>query len=80
MGASLQLIHCKKCNESYLVGINRADVRKIKPESGMLGDDPWIAIGQEQIENGPRIDPGDRVPCPKCKTECIVEEPGYEGG
>jgi hypothetical protein len=74
MGTALQAITCKSCKGDYLVGINRADIRRVKPTSGDLDGDPWIGIGHEQTEQCPRINPGDKIPCPNCGTECIVED------
>lgn len=70
----LQAIRCEKCDKSYLVGINGKDIRKAPVTNGKLGNDSWIGIDHKDTKDVPWIKEGDKIPCPTCGVECIVEE------
>jgi len=65
----LNCITCKDCMHSYLVGINDKDIRK---SSG--SDEGFFAIGHDELDIiEKQITKGDKIPCPNCGKECIVD-------
>ncbi|RPJ51803.1 MAG: hypothetical protein EHJ95_04865 [Methanobacteriota archaeon] len=70
----LQLTNCKKCGKMYMVGFRGFDTRGTKFSGGKIGDTPYIAFGDEEVEDAPSITVGEVVPCPGCGEMCEVEE------
>lgn len=69
----LQFTHCTKCHNDYMVGFMGRDVRKTKLSGGKFEGVPYVAIGSGELDSNPRIEEGDRIPCPGCGEMCTVE-------
>lgn len=74
--AKLQIIHCKKCNADYLVGIDRKDIRKSKTSGGDFEGTPFMAIGKGEIDKAPeiKVSLNKEIACQKCGELCEIEE------
>lgn len=70
----LQLVNCKSCHGSYMVGIMEKDVRKTKLSGGRYENTPYVAVGNGELDQNPTIKEGDRIPCPNCGKICTVLE------
>ena len=68
---SLNFITCKKCKETYFVGIDGRDTRKAPKSSGSVGKVPYIALGNDEIERCEELSAS--AECPSCRTLCKVE-------
>jgi hypothetical protein len=72
----IQATHCEKCGGDYMVGFLGKDVRKRELSGGHFGDTPYVEIGHGEIDDCPAIKKGDKIPCPGCGAEVIVEDTG----
>lgn len=46
---SIETISCKKCNKSYLVGVEGRDIRNAQKSTGDFQNTPFMAIGNDEI-------------------------------
>jgi len=54
------------CGKDRLVGINGKDIRKSKTSGGSVDGVPFMAIGNEEIDDKPQLP--TEIPCDKCGT------------
>ena len=66
----MQFTDCENCRKMYLVGVDGKDIRDSKTSGGKIGNVPYMAIGNEEIEKAKKIP--DKVPCKNCGNMCIV--------
>lgn len=70
---TLQIIECKKCKSSWLVGINRKDIRGIISSRKKTKLKNYFAIGNNELENCPMLKE-KFTHCKKCNTLCKIKK------
>lgn len=73
---TLQIIHCKKCNADYLMGIDRKDIGKSKTSGGDFQGTPFMAIGNDEMDKAPEIKStlDNEIKCRQCGELCKIKE------
>lgn len=68
----IDFVYCQICDALYMVGFMGKSI-KGKGSGGNLGGVPYLALGNEELENVPNIfKEGDGHPCPHCGLLCKV--------
>ncbi len=77
------ITNCKKCGKQYIVGINGKDIRTSETSGGKIGDIPFMAIGNDEIEKAKPLPV--LVDCKNCGNICRIsvigepqEKPSFE--
>lgn len=52
------------CGKDWMIGINGKDITSSQTSGGRMGDVPYLAIGNDEIEKAPDIP--QKSPCRKC--------------
>ena len=67
----LHFIHCNRCKKDYLVGVDNKELIRAKTSGGKLGNTPFMAIGNDELDRMPKI--GRETNCRICGTCCQVK-------